>query len=127
MNNCGCDKCWPSEAQSAWELTTKLPIHNRLIDESHFMVMLRNCESCEQTFLQITTETIDWLDGEDPIFRTILPITDTEETNLINQTPISERYLETIGVDRKSLKYAWPKGEEQRVYWGRGIVVGRHD
>ncbi|HEU4872420.1 MAG TPA: hypothetical protein VFT44_04910 [Pyrinomonadaceae bacterium] len=40
-----------------------------------------SCPSCSQRYLQVTTETVDWKDGEDPIFRTIIPIDDEERAS----------------------------------------------
>ena len=91
MSQCGCDKCWASEASKAWKAVTSIPIEEYLIDESHYIVSIRNCPSCSQRYLQVTTETVDWTDGEDPIFRTIIPIDDEERAifqtlRSINQT-----------------------------------------
>lgn len=87
MSQCGCDKCWSSEASKAWKAVTSIPIEEYLIDESHYIVSIRSCPSCSQRYLQVTTETIDWKDGEDPIFRTIIPIDDEERANLIANSP----------------------------------------
>jgi hypothetical protein len=127
MSLFGCDKCWSSEAARAWETVTNVPFKEWLIDESHFIVSIRKCPCCSQLFLQITTETIDWQDGEDPIFRTVIPIDDEEQSELIGKTSLGERDLESIGVGRQSLKYDWPKGKESSTYWSAGVIVGPHD
>ena len=127
MSQCGCDKCWSSEASKAWKAVTSIPIEEYLIDESHYIVSIRNCPSCSQRYLQVTTETVDWKDGEDPIFRTIIPIDDEERASLTANRPPKTSVLEAIGPGRRSLKYAWQKGEEPSTYWGAGVHVGLHD
>ena len=127
MSQCGCDKCWSSEASKAWKAVTSIPIEEYLIDESHYIVSIRNCPSCSQRYLQVTTETVDWKDGEDPIFRTIIPIDDEERASLTANSPPKTSVLEAIGPRRRSLKYAWQKGEEPTTYWGTGVHVGLHD
>lgn len=127
MSEYGCDKCWSSEASKAWNAVTSIPIEDYLIDESHYIVSIRNCPSCSQRYLQVTTETIDWNDGEDPIFRTIIPIDDEERASLIANSPPKTSVLEAISPGRRSLKYAWQKGEAPSTYWGAGVQVGLHD
>lgn len=127
MNDYGCEKCWPTEAGEAWEALTNIPIEARLVEESHYIVSIRACPSCSQRYLQVTTETIDWDDGEDPIYRTVIPIDDKERAKLTASAPLDTDLIESIGVGRQSLKYDWPKNQKPSIYWGIGIVVGIHD
>jgi hypothetical protein len=96
MSQCGCDKCWSSDASKAWKAVTSIPIEEYLIDESHYIVSIRSCPACSQRYLQVTTETVDWKDGEDPIFRTIIPIDDEERASLIANSPPKTSVLEAI-------------------------------
>jgi hypothetical protein len=123
----GCGKCWSSEASEAWERVIGIPIEVRLIDESHYIVSIRACPSCSQRYLQVTTEEIDWEDGEDPIYRTIIPIDSAEQAMLATSQPLEVGVLERIGDGRQSLKHDWPKGQEPRSYWGAGVRIGTHD
>lgn len=127
MSQFGCDKCWSADASEAWEAVTSTPIEGRLIDESHYIVSIRKCPSCSQRYLQVTTEIVDWKDGEDPIYRTIIPIDDGEGARLATSKPLDTSVIEAVGVGRRSLKYDWPKGENPSTYWGTGIHVGPHD
>ena len=113
MSQFGCDKCWSSEASDAWEAVTSTPIETHLIDESHYIVSIRACPSCSQRYLQVTTEVVDWEDGEDPIYRTIIPVNNEERARLTISKPLDTSILETIGGGRRSLRYAWPKGKIQ--------------
>jgi hypothetical protein len=127
MNDYGCKRCWSSGASEAWDAVTRVPIEAYLIDESHYIVSIRACPSCSQRYLQLTTERVDLEDGEDPIFRTIVPIDEEESARLRAVTPPGTDIIESVGIGRRSLKYDWPKGTEPVVYWGAGVHVGEHD
>ena len=127
MNEYGCEKCWASEAPKAFGAVTSIPIEAHLIDESHYIVSIRMCPSCSQHYLQVTTETIDWKDGEDPVYRTIIPIDDAERDRFTVSKPLDTNVIESVGIGRRSLKYDWPKDEEPSTYWGTGVHVGVHD
>lgn len=127
MSQIGCDRCWAPEAATAWNLIKDVPIEERLINEPHYIVQIRVCPSCSQRFLQVTTETIDWADGEDPIARTVIPIDDEERARLIAAQPLGDETIEGIGAGRQSLRYDWPKGKEPALFWGTGVRVGIHD
>ena len=127
MEEYGCTKCWSSEASEAYEAVKLAPIETRLIDESHFIVSIRTCPSCLQGYLQVTTETVDWVNGEDPISRTIIPIDGAERDRLTVSNPLVAATIEGVGTDRRSLRYDWPKDTEPSTYWDTGVHVGVHD
>ena len=123
----GCEKCWSSDASEAWSAVTSIPIQTYLIDESHYIVSIRVCPACSQHYLQVTTETVDWKDGEDPIYRTIIPMDDAECAELTSSKRLDANVIEGVGVGRQSLKFDWPKNQEPSTYWGTGVRVGVHD
>jgi hypothetical protein len=127
MSEYGCEECWSSEAAEAWRAVRSIPIQAHLIDESHYIVSIRLCPSCSQHYLQVTTETVDWKDGEDPIYRTIIPIYDAERTELTSSKRLDANVIEGVGVGRQSLKFDWPKNQEPSTYWSTGVRVGLHD
>ncbi|HEY0763293.1 MAG TPA: hypothetical protein VGD61_13065 [Pyrinomonadaceae bacterium] len=127
MSEYGCKKCWSSEASEAWKAVTSIPIQAYLIDESHYIVSIRACPSCSQHYLQVTSETVDWKDGEDPIYRTIMPIDDAERTELTASKYVDANVIEGVGVGRQSLRFDCPKNQEPSTYWVTGIRVGIHD
>ena len=127
MTQFGCEKCWLSDASAAWEAVTSTEIEKHLVDEAHFIVSIRACSACSQSFLQITTETIDWKGGEDPIYRNISPITASERTELLDNKLSPTKLMEGLGSDRRVLKYDWPKGDEPSIYWGTNVRIGIHD
>ena len=124
----GCEGCWPPSADAAWEARRTLKPVADLIDESHFRVTVLACPLCSQRFVSIFTETIDWVDGDDPQYWTLLPITGAESAGLVQQrVSLSETNLNALGPGRRSLRRDFPKGDARRVYWGSGIHVGMHD
>jgi hypothetical protein len=123
----GCGECLPAEADRAWEAVRSLVIELRLIDESHFNVILRSCSSCHQRFVSVFFETIDWADGEDPQFWTVLPITEGEAERLSRAGDQVVSELTTLAPTRRSLCRDFPKGEKARTYWSSGLPVRHHD
>ena len=123
----GCGICWPSSPESAWEAVSQLSITEFLIDEPHFIVSRRHCPACQQAFVSVMTETIDWMDGEDPQYRTVMPLLEQEANDLAGTSNDIESKLRTLAPQRRSLKMDFPKGEPQKMYWSHGISVGVHD
>jgi hypothetical protein len=83
--------------------------------------------NCSLRYLQVTTEVVDWDNGEDPIYRTIIPVNNAERSRLTISKPLDTSIIEAIGVQRRSLRYAWPKGQDPSTYWSTGVHVGVHD
>jgi hypothetical protein len=124
----GCDRCWPADARAAWGARDGLTRLKELIDESHFIVAILVCPGCDQQYVSIFTEMIDWADGNDPQYWTLLPITGAEAAGLIRQgTSLDETGLNALGRERRSLRRDHPRDGPPRVFWGSGILVGPHD
>jgi hypothetical protein len=124
----GCKDCWPANADAAWTARNSLSHLEELIDESHFHVMILACPQCNQRFISVFTETIDWTGGDDPQYWTLLPITEPEADSLVQQRDsLSETKLNALGPGRRSLWRNHPKAVPARVLWGTGILVGPHD
>jgi hypothetical protein len=124
----GCERCWPASPDAAWEARGTLRHAEELIDESHFHVMILACPHCAQRFVSVFTETIDWKDGDDPQYWTLMPITETEAVGLVQQRDsLTETKLDALGPGRRCLQRDYPKAAVPRVFWGTGISVGLHD
>ena len=124
----GCERCWPSSADAAWEAREELTHVAELIDDSHFHVMILACPCCTQRFVSIFTESIDWKDGDDPQYWTLLPITEAEAVDLVrHQDSLTETKLNALGPGRRCLRRDHPKAIEPRIFWGTGISVNPHD
>lgn len=124
----GCERCWPSDADAAWEARGTLAHVMELVDESHLHVMILACPRCTQRFISIFTETIDWADGDDPQYWMLLPITEAEAEGLGCQQdfPIETR-LAALGPGRRCLRRDHPKAAAPQTSWGTGICVRHHD
>lgn len=127
MEEFGCSRCWPASADAAWNAKSSSSIKTFLIDDSHYIVSIWFCPSCAQHFLNVTTEMIDWEAGEDPIYRTFMPITQAELAALMESSPPTEALLNAVGSGRRCLKRDWPKDHPPIAYWSTGILVGPHD
>ncbi len=124
----GCKHCWPSAAEAAWEARGTLTHVQELIDESHSHVMILACPRCTQRFVSVFTETIDWQDGDDSQYWTLLPITEREAAYLLQMgNLLTETKPDALGRGRRSLRRDYPKGALPRLFWGTGITVGPHD
>lgn len=120
--------CWPATPETAWEARRTLDRETDLIDESHFRVMLLVCGRCTQRFISVFTETIDWVDGEDPQYSKLLPITDAEAAELIQrQDSVTETQLNALGPERQSLLRDHPKDAAPHISWGVGMRVDMQD
>lgn len=90
--------------------------------------MLLACPACSQRFVSVFTETIDWADGEDPQYWTLLPITAAEAAVLARLCgALTETELNALGPTRRSLQRDHPKGAAPHSFWGTGIAVRWHD
>jgi hypothetical protein len=99
-----------------------------VIDASHFHVMILACRRCTQRFVSVFTETIDWVDGDDPQYWTLLPLTASEAAALVQHPGlVTETQLHALGPERRCLRHDHPKATTARSFWGIGISVRPHD
>jgi hypothetical protein len=124
----GCQVCWPELPESAYLAGRNLASVAELIDESHYGVSIRRCYTCNQKFLSVFTEQIDWTDGDDPQYWTRIPITADEASELMAAgEAVTERMINALGEDRRCLQCDYPKGKGKRITWAEGFFVGPHD
>lgn len=124
----GCSACWPRDANAAWDARAKFAHLHQLADDSHFRVMILGCPLCQQRYVSVFTEMIDWNDRDDPQHWTLLPITASEADDLLSKrSTLAHAHLNTLGPGRRCLRRDHPSGEAARTWWGQGISVGPHD
>ena len=124
----GCKLCWPTSAEAAWEVRGVLTLQTELIDESHFHVMILSCPGCDQRFVSVFTELIDWVDGDDPQAWSLLPLTPSEASGLQQQgAALTEAGLSALGRGRRCLYRDCPKGSAPQTFWSTGLGIGAHD
>jgi hypothetical protein len=121
----GCATCWPESADLAWEARQRVKFETNLVDESHFSMSILRCPECRQAFLSVFMESIDWADGDDPQYLSVMPLEDLELKHLTS-TPVSMHDLKSMAPDRRSLFRASPKGVVQSNSWASGIVFVFH-
>lgn len=121
----GCARCWPADADAAWEARDTLRRETELTDEPHFHVMLLACGACGQRFLSVFIETVDWANGEDPQHWSLLPLTAHEAAEL--RGGLSGSGLAALGRHRRSLRRDHPAPGAARAFWATGVATGPHD
>ena len=124
----GCDRCWTAGADECYEAIPMLAHQQALIDDSHLRVGIRSCSHCQQRFLLVFSESIDWSDGEDPQCWTLMPITKNEASVLVEHgSSATEATLNALGIGRRSLRHDWPKATPPLSYWVTGVSIASHD
>jgi hypothetical protein len=119
----GCEACYGASAEAFWDRYPGFESIAYLIDDPHDIVRIVSCPSCAQRYVCVTTEFVDWQDGEDPIYRSIVPLTVDESERMRAQgANVDLRWIESLGSGRRHLCTSWPKGKDQSVYWSEGIV-----
>lgn len=73
---------------------------------------LRRCTECGQLYFYQMVEMIDMEDGQDPIYRTYIPVESEEDADKLSVASEAELYE---NVPR--IMYSWPKGEESSIGW----------
>jgi len=90
--------------------------------------MILACPHCAQRFVSVFTEMIDWRDGDDPQYWTLLPITEAEAADLVRDgDALTETTLNSLGSGRRCLRIDHPKGAPKKIFWATGMRVGLHD
>lgn len=120
----GCARCWPSSADEALEASKALVPGQELIDTSHLGVTIRTCPNCGQRFVAVFLEHVDWQDGDDSQYWTLLPITESESVDLLamNETAAIAR-LNGLPLLRRCLQRDHSKGGPETVSWGSGVWI----
>ena len=59
-------------------------------DDSHLIRRLLKCRECGQQYFYEMYEEIDWIDGDDPQFRTYIPVSNMTEVEMLKRTGTSE-------------------------------------
>lgn len=84
-------------------------------DDSHLIRSLLRCKECQQLYFYEFYEWIDWVSGNDPQYRTFLPIESEEEAQrLARMSP-----TELLGCYPR-LQVDWPADEKRpAIHWNR--------
>jgi hypothetical protein len=133
----GCDACYQCSAEAADAARRRFLEVRRLVDESHFIVRIIACPGCGQAYISVFTETIDWKDGDDAQYWSLLPVSPKESAELwargetlVARGAESElvAFIESLGRKRRHLQVDHPTGGPTRVRWADGgLHIGPHD
>jgi hypothetical protein len=82
------------------------------LNDSHLIRRLLRCKECNQLYLYEFREETDWINGEDPQYRTYIAVTAEEPlVRLINSDEFFSGLLETYA----HIKHDWPSDGPQTV------------
>ena len=82
-------------------------------EDSHLIRRLLKCRECGQLYFYEMYEVIDWADGEDPIYRTYIPVIDMTEAEFLKITGTPD-----LVAASPSLRRDFPKGAAApKNYW----------
>ena len=99
----GCDKCCNDDAFTSWKHGRNLTA--TLVDDPHFSLTITKCPDCNQKFLKVFTEIVDWVDGDDSQYWDLLPLSDDEAAEIERAgKDVSHEYIMEISEDRRHLK-----------------------
>lgn len=83
------------------------------VDESHLFRRLLKCKDCGQLYFYEFYETIDWEGGNDPQYKTFIPVETKEEIELLKNTD-----MYGLMKFRPSLRSDFPEdADAPNVYW----------
>ena len=119
----GCTRCYGDDPAETWAYYAQgLIVDEDLRDDSHFVVQLRRCATCSQRFVWILTEFVDWQEGDDAQYRTVVPVTGDEARRIAKRGDDLDRELiEALGETRRYLQADSPTGaREARIRWSTG-------
>ena len=122
--------CLDHDSATAKEAIRKSRCIVELVDESHFMVSIRQCGRCGQHFLTLFCERVDWTDGDDPQKWLAVPVAKDEVQRLrtANVAANENVILEIVANERRFLYHDMPKGEPAKLEWkNRTLFIPAHD
>jgi hypothetical protein len=119
VNTFGCSACYGDDPQTVRDHLRTSAGGPPIVDDSHFIVRIVRCRACSQGFIYIFTEFIDWEDGNDPQYVTLMPVTGVEAAAFTDGTlPVQE--AGALGKDRRHLVDDWPASGGRRLRWATG-------
>jgi hypothetical protein len=126
LNNCPCQSENTETAYTTISAGTRI---QHFADESHFGAYLIQCKLCDQLFLAVFCETIDWVDGDDPQTWSYTLVTEEEADQIGNLgDSIDDFAIMKLSLPGQTLWRSFPKGEPISLKWSNGpLIVMPHD
>jgi hypothetical protein len=83
------------------------------VEDEHLFRRLLKCRECGQQYFYEMHEEIDWVDGEDPQYRTYIPVSTMAEVEMLRTASTAE-----LRQALPALRSDFPKGvEAPTLYW----------
>lgn len=100
----------PETLKDIYKLLETVEIY---LDDSHERRCLMKCRECRQLYFYQSVEFVDYMDGEDPQYRTHIPVTAANDAVMLSDLPGWD-----IAAYIPAIHSAWPKGQERpSVFW----------
>ena len=125
----GCSECSSDDAETAYGANRNGPGKVVLVDESHHRISVDVCPACGQRWVVMMCEEIDWQRGEDPIFRSMVPVTADEAKSLIAMGAwASQPDVIRLSAGRRVILMEHPSDQPLSHRWAVGPIRFRtHD
>jgi hypothetical protein len=82
------------------------------LNESHLMRRLLRCKDCNQLYFYEFREETDWINGEDPQYRTYIAVTAEEP---LGRLIGSDMFFSDLLATHSHIKHDWPSDGPQTV------------
>jgi hypothetical protein len=120
----GCERCYRNDDASAvWDNYTRSNdrglVEVRTIEEdSHFSIRIQKCAACNQFFVWVFNEIVDWNNGDDSADISVLPIFPVEDVRAVDM-----EYLHSLGESRRWLHHSYGGGYKSTTLWRSGRLA----
>jgi hypothetical protein len=105
---------WNKTDITAEDLRQDLANEEIYYDESHLMRRLMKCKKCGQLYFYEFYEEIDYQEGNDPQYRTWIPVDDVASAQSLNTLSVFEI------LKFPSIRSDWPSNQKvPRIYYKR--------
>jgi hypothetical protein len=110
---------WNKADISPEDLRQDLSMEQIYEDDSHLMRKLMKCKKCGQLYFYEFYEEIDWSEGNDPQYRTWIPVEDAESARALHALSIFEI------LKFPSIRSDWPRDQKEvRTYRQKNHMNG---
>lgn len=126
----GCQACFGTDAEAAWQQQYRLAHVANIVMTSHFAIMLHRCQACGQRFARVFCETVDWVGSNDPQESLAIPVTEAEANALVAAGKRgAEQAVEALSPPRRVLVSSFPAdAKKASAYFEMGPrLLARHD
>jgi hypothetical protein len=106
---------WQAGELTSNDLHEALALVEEFMDEPHRGRYLRQCKRCGQLYFHEFSESIDWVDGEDPQYQIYLPVDSREEVDLL----LTSDEFRSHSFSPRLMSDFPKEARTPRVYWMR--------